>query len=171
MKFMNNKKGQFYIFIAIVLIAYAFNIARPLPLAKERPDVFKELYENFITESPVVLNNALYQGINISSGFTSFADSYADYAITRQPNFRFVYLLKDEGALVVGNKLGLSLNVSVANTSYLMSDDSTLTINPEDLTLSVAGISYDFVIGPESYQVKSLFRQKTSTETRIFVSK
>src|SRR3989338_1844629 len=171
MFFNNNKKGQFYIFIAIVLITYAFNIARPDTIAREKPDVFKELYENFMTESTLVVNNALYREANVSETFLGFADSYADYARTRQPNFRLAYILKDEDALVVGNKLGISINVSLTNTSYNVNDGSTVTISPQYITLDVAGITYDFNIGPEEYQVKYLFRQKTSAETRIFVRK
>ena len=169
--FFKNKKGQFYIFIAILLITYAFNIARPVPFAQEKPDVFRELYKNFITESSVVVNNALYENKNVSGKFLEFSNGYADYARTRSSQFRFAYVLKEKDMLVVGNKLGISINLSLTNASYNVTDSSTKTIRSQDITLAVAGVNYDFAIGPEPYQVKSLFKQKTATETRIFVDK
>lgn len=171
-KLVSNRKAQFYLFTAIVLIAYAFSIARTEPLVQEETDAFKELYENFITESPMVINNALYQQANVSEKFEAFASAYADYARTRQPNFRLAYILRSEGNMLVGNRLGLGINATLTNsTSYEISDGSTFTLAPQDIALEVAGISYTFTIGSEAYQVKSLFRQKTSTETRIFVNK
>lgn len=164
------KQGQFYILTAIVLLTYAFMIVRPSPILQEKRDVFKELYQNFISESPVVVNNALYDGANVSQRFASFAGTYADYSVTRSPNFRFLYILRDDTFMLVGNRLGVSVNVTSAGSSYAVADRSTLTISPADVSVDVAGISYAFSIGPETYQVKSLFRQKNDEGTRIYVN-
>jgi len=166
-----NKKGQFYIFIAILLVTYAFNIARPATLAVEKPDSFKELYSNFITESSVVVNNALYEGQNVSQAFGEFADNFAVYAVTKSPRFRFVYILKDQDKLVVANRLGVSINATFTDGSFNMNDGAVLTVNAQDVTIGVGEITYEFEASPNSYSVQSLFRQKTSTETRIFVNK
>lgn len=167
----SSRKGQFYILTAIVLLTYAFMITRPSAVVQEKRDVFKELYQNFISESPVVVNNALYDGANVSERFASFAGAYADYAITRSPNFRFLYILRDGESMLVGNRLGMSVNVTVAGSSYNVTDRSALTVSPADASVDVAGIVYGFGIGPGAYQVKSLFRQKTDDGLRVYVNK
>ena len=171
MRLAKNKKGQFYIFIAILLITYALNIARPIPLAQEPIDVFKELYNNFLTESTVVVNNALYENKNVSESFISFSNEYSDYARSRSSQFGFIYVLKDGDEIVVGNELGISVNLSITDASYNVSSDSTQTISAQDITVDVAGINYEFTTSSQEYQIQSLFRQKTNIETRIFVKK
>ncbi len=167
----SGKKGQFYILTAIVLISYAFMIIRPSAVVQEKRDVFRELYQNFISESPVVVNNAVYDGANVSERFSAFAASYADYAVTKSPNFRFLYILRDGNSMVVGNRLGLSVNLTAGGSIYSVSDRSVITISPADAGVDVAGISYSFGIGTEDYQVKSLFRQRSDDGLRVYVNK
>ncbi|MBI2136943.1 hypothetical protein HYU12_00310 [Candidatus Woesearchaeota archaeon] len=168
---LRSKKGQFYIFAAIVLITFAFMIAKPAPKLQEKPDAFKELYQNFITESSIVVNTALYDNANVSDRYRSFADSYSQYATTKSPKFRFAYILKDDNTLVIGNRLGEELNVTLSNTSQTLGDKKELTTSPQKATLYIEGTKYEFTMGQETYQAKTLFRQKTDTETRIYVVK
>lgn len=164
------KRGQFYILTAIVLISYAFMVIRPSAVVQEKRDVFKELYQNFISESPVVVNSAIYDGANVSERFSAFAGSYADYAVTKSPNFRFLYILRDGDSMIVGNRLGMSVNVTVGGSGYNVTDRSVITVSPAGVGVDVAGISYSFGIGPEAYQVKSLFRQKGDDGLRVHVN-
>ncbi len=167
---IKGKQGQFYILTAIVLITYAFTIVRPSAVAQERTDAFKELYQNFISESPVVVNNALYDGANVSERFSAFAGSYADYAVTKSPNFRFLYVLRDGDSMLVGNRLGVSVSVTVGGSSYNVTDRSVIAVSPADVGVDVAGVSYSIGIGPEAYQVRSLFRQKSDDGLRVYVN-
>ncbi len=165
------RRGQFYILTAIVLISYAFMIIRPSSVFQEKRDAFRELYQNFISESPVVVNNAIYDGANVSERFSSFAGSYADYSVTKSPNFRFLYILRDGDSMIVSNRLGESVNVSVGGSRYGVGDRSSISVSPADVGVDVAGISYSFGIGPEAYQVKSLFRQKSDGGLRVYVNR
>src|SRR3989338_4602135 len=140
MKLQTSKKGQFYIFAAIVLITFAFMIAKPAPKLQEKPDAFKELYQNFLTESSIVVNTALYDNANVSERFRSFADSYSQYAITKAPKFRFAYILKDNSILVIGNRLGEGLNVTLPDTSQTLGDKKELTTTPQKVTIYIQGI-------------------------------
>lgn len=167
---IRSKKGQVYIFVAILLIAFAFSVARPLTAGQPKSDAFTQLHENFVRESPVVVNSALYGGSNVSASFSAFADDYFDYARSKSPRFRFLYLLRDGDALVIGNHLGIEVNASFSGASYNVSRDSTVTVTPADLTLYVDGIGYSFDITDDAYQVKSLFRQQDNLERRVFVS-
>lgn len=166
----NNKRGQVYIFIAILLIAFAFNISRPQTLAGPKADAFRELHQNFDTESEIVINNALYRNVNVSEAYIAFTGDYFDYARTKSPKFRFLYLLKDDDSLLIGNELGLSVKVSVSNTSYNLTHDSKLTITPQTVTIDLEGLKYDFIFTSETYQIKALFRQKTLEGRRVFVN-
>ena len=167
---MHSRKGQVYVFVAILLIAFAFSVTRPHSASESKKDAFTELYENFERESPVVVNSALRENLNVSAEFAAFAVNYFDYARTKSPKFRFLYILRDNDALLVGNRLGLSVNASFSGASYNVSDGAILTATPGDLTIDVEGLDYSFSIGPEPYQVRSIFRQQVGRERRVYVS-
>jgi hypothetical protein len=170
MVLFEGKRGQVCIFVAILLIAFAFSVARPSTAQPPKGDAFTQLHENFARESPVVVNSALYQGSNVSAKFASFAGEYFNYARGKSPGFRFLYILRDNDALVIGNYLGLAVNASFAGASYNVSHDSAITVTPADVTIYVDGIGYAFDITGEPYLVRSLFRQQNNVERRVFVS-
>ena len=167
---IKGKQGQFYIFIAILLIVSAFAITRPAPLLQEKRDAFKELYQNFITESAVAVNSALYDDSNVSERYQTFADEYADYAKTKSPKFGFMYILRDGNVMVVGNKLGLSVNLSFTKSTVNVDSDALHTTTPQNLSIIVDDTQYDFDIVSDQYQAQTLFRQKKGDEIRFFVS-
>ncbi len=168
---MSSKKGQVYVFVAILLIVFAFSVTRPSTAAASTADSFKELYENFVRESPVLVNGALHDSRNVSASFVSFADSYFTYARGKSSRFRFLYILHDNDVLLIGNKLGLSVNASFSSYSYNVSDGAVLTTVPADVIIDVEGVRYSFDITSEPYEVKAIFRQQTDKEKRVFISK
>ena len=170
MRLFNAKRAQVYTFVAILLLAFAFSVARPPTPSQPASDAFEELHKNFDTESVIVINNALYRNVNLSEDFTAFADDYFDYARTKAPKFRFLYLLKDGDTLIIGNKLDLSVNASVLGAHYNVSSNSKLTIAPQNVTIDLEGLRYDFTFTSEDYQIKSLFRQKNEQGRRVFVN-
>jgi hypothetical protein len=167
---MLNKKAQFYIFTAILLLTYAFAISRPTVAPKQPISSFQSLYKNFLYESPIVVNNALHESGNVSDAYRQFVDDFISFAKTKDPNLRMAYLLVDNGKLVIGNRLKSAINVSENQNSYTVSSNQELTIDkPASVELLVNDIAYTFSFDESDIQVKALFRKEDQNEVRIYV--
>jgi hypothetical protein len=164
---MMGKKGQFYIFIALVLVAATFSIARTNPFSVPTQDTFAELRTNFVQEGSIVINNALYESANVSARFESYADTYRTYARGKEPGFRYATMLRDGDVLVVRNMLSTGINVSASGTNYRVEQDEVLTITPADFTVHVGRINYAYTLSGQDYQLHALFRQQSGNEIRV----
>ena len=165
-----NKKAQFYIFIAILLLTYAFAIARPSAAPKEPVPVFKSLYQNFISESPTVINNALHSSGNVSDAYKNFVDTFISFAKTKEPNFRLLYILVNNDKLVVSNRMDSAINATVNQNSYQISSNQELTLGKADSADIIIGTNtYSFSFDDTDTQVKALFRKEDKNEVRVYV--
>lgn len=166
---LSHKKGQFYILIALLLISYAFQLARQdVPIRKQK-DAFQVLYEGYIDEGAKVINNAVYEDANVTARFRSFTGDYAAFAKSSEPSFGLAYLLKEKDALTIGNRLAASLNVTLGGTSFLVSPNSERSVSAGNATLLVSGVSYEFGFSDDDIQLKALFRASDKLTTRVFV--
>jgi hypothetical protein len=166
----SSKKAQHYIFAAVVLLGYAFLIIRPAVQTSADTSAFKSLYENFLSESPVIINNALYSSANLSETYSDFADEFISFSKTRDPNFRLVYLLAEEDTLVVGNRLDIEINLTAASTPYTIASNSDLTIpKPASASVVIGKRSYGFSFDERDIQAKFLFRKADRKEVRVYV--
>ncbi|MBI3037278.1 hypothetical protein HYY73_06050 [Candidatus Woesearchaeota archaeon] len=170
---LSNKKGQFYILIALLLISYAFGLARhDVPIRKSK-DTFQLLHEGYVTEGSAIINNAAYDGANVTERFSAFTNDYLAFARSAEPGFRLVYLLKYKGVLAVGNRLDDGLNVSVGSSSYLVGSGSSseMSVPASAASFKISGISYDFSFSDEEIQLKAVFRTSDKLTTSVFVKK
>ena len=170
MKILSSRKGQFYILISLLLISYAFALARQdTPVRKPR-DSFQLLHEGFMREGAAVINGAVYQGGNVTSVFANFSNSYAAFARSSEPRFTFAWLLKEQGSLTIGNRFGSDLNATVGGLGYVVSPDTELTVPVATTVLRTTGIDYTYVFSSEDIQLKALFRISDRLSRRVFVS-
>ncbi|MBI2142807.1 hypothetical protein HYU20_00505 [Candidatus Woesearchaeota archaeon] len=168
-RLLKSKKGQFYILIALLLISYAFQLARQdVPIRKQK-DAFQVLHEGYIDEGANVINNAVYEDLNVTARFKSFTDDYVAFAKSAEPSFGLAYLLKQKDALTIGNRLAANLNVTAGGASFLVSPNSERSVSAGNATLLVSGISYDFGFSGGDIQLKALFRASDKLTTRVFV--
>lgn len=164
-----NKKGQQYIFAAVVLLGYAFLIIRPAVQTAPEASAFKSLYENFISESQVIINNALYRSSNLSADYNDFTGEFISFAKTKDPNFRLVYLLAERDTLVVGNRLDIDINLTAA-TPYTLTPNSELTIpKAASATVIIGKREYEYSFDERNVQAKFLFRKADRNEVRVYV--
>lgn len=166
---LHSKKGQFYILIALLLISYAFQLARQDVPVRKQSDAFQLLYEGYLAEGAKVVNNAVYEEANVTARFKSFTADYAAFAKSSEPGFGLAYLLRYNDALTIGNRLAASLNVTAGGTSFLVPQNSESTVSAANATLLVSGISYDFGFSGSDIQLKVLFRASDKLSTRVFV--
>ena len=93
-KVLQNKKGQFYILIALLLVSYAFTLTRQEVPVRRLKETFQLLHEGYISEGTAAINNAVYEEVNVTARFASFTTDYLAFAKSADPNFRLVYLLR-----------------------------------------------------------------------------
>jgi hypothetical protein len=107
-----NKKSQFYLLTAIILSVIVFLISE-IPSATERSvGSQRSLYDNYASEAPKVINNAIYEGRNVSLDIDHFSDEFMYYAGTRNINLSLLYILIYKGDITVSNRLGMDANIT-----------------------------------------------------------
>ncbi len=161
-----NKKGQYYILIALILIAFAFATARSVTPEPARTNTLQELADNFKSESSVVINNALLENKNTTHAVLTYAETYKAYVQTRSPQARFTYVLETDGQMTVVNYLDTPLTITTTNTT--LQPGETATVEPQILTLTIEGIPYTFP-SRSTYNVQGIFRQVRDGERRVIV--
>lgn len=169
LKIFNNKKGQFYILIALLLVSYAFQLARQEVPIRKQSDAFQLLHDGYLAEGSRVVNNAVYEEANVTERFRSFTGDYVAFAKSSDPGFGLAYLLRYKDTLTIGNRLGAGLNVTAGGASFLVPLNSESTVPASNATLTVSGINYDFGFSGGDVQLKALFRASDRLTTRVFV--
>ena len=169
-KALQGKKGQFYILIALLLIAYAFTLTRQEVPVRKPKDAFQLLHEGYISEGKAVINNAVYEEANVTARFASFTDDYLAFAKSADPAFRLVYLLRYKDQLVVGNRLDSNINVTIGSADYVVGSGTEQTTAASNATITVAGINYNFRFSQDDIQLKALFREASRLTITGFVS-
>lgn len=168
-RLLKGRKGQFYILIALLLVAYAFQLARQEAPVRKQSDAFQLLHEGYLAEGARVINNAVYEEANVTARFKSFTADYVAFAKSSEPNFGLAYLLRYRDTLTIGNRLGAAVNVTAGGTSFLVPQNSESTVPVSGAALTVSGISYDFGFSGSDVQLKALFRASDKLTTRVFV--
>lgn len=167
---MKSKKAQFYIFTAIVLIGYVMTIAPSAVTPKKPVSTFRNLHENYVAESPKIINNAMHYDGNVSALFENFSDSFMAYAKTRDPNFGLAYALLYEERIYAKNYLGETINIT-ANTTVigLNSDSKGEAAKAGTAEFNVSGLAYTLKF-TEPVQAKVFFRAKKGKEVSIYAT-
>ncbi len=167
--FLRSKKGQFYILIALLLISYAFLLARQDVPIRKPDDNFRLLHDGYVSEGAVTINNAVYDGANVTARFSKFTDDYLAFAKSTEPGFRMVYLLKGGNRLAIGNRLDGDAAVTVGSSTYTVPSNSEVIVAVGDANLSVSGLFYRFKFSSEAFQLKAIFRTSDKLTKRVFV--
>jgi hypothetical protein len=166
---LKNKKGQFYIFIAILLITYVLTISPPRAAPKKPVPVFKQLHQNYVFEAPKAINAAIYDNANLSERFMNFSDAFVDYSKGREARFGLLYLLAYEDGLDVKNYLSETANVTTNTASFLLTTNSWRTINrTNSVSIYLGNLNYDFSF-TEPIQLRALFKTVAEKEVKVHV--
>jgi hypothetical protein len=89
---MGNKRGQFYLIAAIVIIAVLFGIVGLTNYASTRPPQTQtyELSKELNLESESVVNYGIFNGGDVDSILTNFSEVYGQY-VGQNSNIYFIY--------------------------------------------------------------------------------
>jgi len=170
-----NKKAQFYIFTAVILLTVLFSLHASMPTAtKKETNQFSELKKNFQKESTITINSAIYSQSNISRQWEEFITAHYNYAKTKEPGFGMITFLSyddESGKWVrIDNKLGKD-TVIEADTTMTIQNDASATINrPSTInaTFDIGGKSetYAFEI-TETTKARAIMVSSTNKKFQI----
>lgn len=165
------KKAQFYIFTAILLSAYVFMIyANSIVMADKPSTTFTDLNNNFVIEGPKVVNNAIYNKIDVETQFEDFVAKFIDYTKTRNINFGIFYMLINNKEIFMVNNLDDDIIITTNETKSL-SKNKNLTINTTKFIIaSYNNINYTFTTSNDPFHIQSLVVAKKGNTIKIFVN-
>jgi len=143
-----NKRGQFFIFVAIIVALVIFVLVSKSNTMREEISLenFKALSQNYLTESPKVINYAIYslpadQQIQQLSDFSE--DFINNYARNNDPNIGLIYIYNDpnpENNKVAIQNLLKNEQVNVVTSSANQLLFSTSDSSTGDLCISDTGV-------------------------------
>lgn len=89
-----DKRGQFFIFVAIILALLVFTLVSKSNTIREQVSLenFEELSQNYLTESPKVINYAIYSVQSPEDKLSQFSEKFIhNYARNNDPNIGILY--------------------------------------------------------------------------------
>jgi hypothetical protein len=193
-----NKRGQFYIVIALILSLTIYGVTYRVNTIEE-PKVwedFNDVSENYITQTAIVINGALKNKENVSENLDSFSAEYLGYAQKRNPNLGLLYIYSNGDTIALKNYLdetGTVGNQTVFGADQELVQDVTIRIGGKDFiykvpvtsenfgedwsdiglgndpfNLSIAGILHPFDLSGGNPEFKVIIRSPSGEDTEIY---
>lgn len=186
-----NKRGQFYLVIALILSLTIYGVTyRVNSIAEPKLwEDFNHVSENYITESVIVANGALSRKGNVTDELRNFSAKFLQYAQKRNPNLGLLYVYSDgddisvrnylDGSGTIGNQTVFGANqdliqdvtvriggkefiYKVPVTSENFGDDWTgMAMDNVPFNLSIAGIIHPFQLENNSPEFKVIIRTES----------
>ena len=110
-----NKRGQFYIIIALIIALALFGITYKVNEIQEPIlfNDFNDVSQNYITESTKVVNDALKgEETDVKDRVDSFTVAFLDYAKQRSPDIGLLYIYSDGETVYFRNELGENIGIN-----------------------------------------------------------
>jgi hypothetical protein len=170
-----NKKGQFYIFMALILIGYAALLLNPFSVVPDPSYEFKKTYNNFAFESGAALNNALFGRENVNTEYERFLNNFISYAKMKKLSIEIVSVLETGERVYVSNKMNssvqiINLNQTISagvNTYFTRSNLSEVVLEVKDDVFHEN--IYKFTISEQGTDAKAVLRLRTGSKQEMFV--
>ncbi len=168
-----NKRGQFYIFVSVILALAIFVVVSQVNTLEERIllEDFNELSKNFATEAPKSINKILSTATTETKpediGGTldaTFTNNFVKYARTQDPNIGFIYIYKitlppTTGGTTVQELYYIANYLPGTSTAKVCTEDFCQVL-PSSTDESINNIKLN--IGGQT------FKQNVPTELRTF---
>jgi len=172
-----DKKAQFYILTAAILLTMAFTIialSSKTNTFKKKDNSFEELHENYIREVSEVVNNVIYEKnqnslekINANK-INLFTKEFLNYAHTKQPTFSLTYMFSYYDDVSIVNYLDEDMMISIDGTNYSLSYGDIVDVSSSNsYSIYAFDNKYDFE-NEQDISFHALFKSTQGKEVRIF---
>ncbi len=148
------KRGQFYILAAVILCIVIFGITVTVNKIDQEVEAtdFIGLAQNYVLETPELINYAIYEEEDPSELLIDFTDDFVNYARKRNPNLGLLYVYKDEeGEVKIVNYLqeGTTIRYETIDENGEEGEDELfefgdITLN--EIALEVGGEEFTYAI-------------------------
>ena len=151
-KINKNKKAQFYIFAALILVGVLLTIDISKDRSNYKP-MENNLYNNFKNEIPFVLDKGAMS--NLSYYVDSFLSDFSDYSRSFNVRLEYVYGIVDNGNINIKTDIkNVSFYYKYGNMSNINSDVSNIIyLNDSDFfgfIIPLNNEKYDYRFNPSS---------------------
>jgi hypothetical protein len=166
-----NKKGQFYIFTAIVLSALLLTMSTTNhPQTSVTSSQF--LYDNFLNELPYVINSKIFASENPVTNLDVFFSDFQDYSQYHSTTLTYLYLFKNNSQLFIKNMLNTSATISIKNWTFALPRTENRTLNVSKTIINISDYETEFTFDEnKTFEFKALlyFNTFDSIQIREFV--
>lgn len=150
-----DKKGQFYLITALILLIPTYTLlVSQQNFGREKTTNFDVLSKNYISESRIVINNALYYDNNIYQEIESFTQDFIDYSNTKNIDLKILYMVKNGESLRVVNYLK---DVEITDFNITLKSSETINLNTtNEITIKYEETEYIYEFSNETIEFKAL---------------
>ncbi len=130
----------------------------------EERNIFNELYTSYLTESSFVINNNSY-----FLQFDNFTDSFLEFSVITEPNFRLAYVYKNKEYIKIKNLLDKTIKITTPLTSFDLAANENITINSTNyVVLTLDSYDYNFTISNNELDLHVLFKSHFENDIKIY---
>ncbi len=171
----NSKKAQFFIFTAIILIAYSTLLLQSESATPDPSRTFRMVFENFVFERTSAMNNALFEGKDVNTEYEKFLDSFISYSKMKKVDLEIFSVLETGERVYFSNKMKIPVAILNINETIAPGVNTYFTrLNLSEAVLEVRDDVfheniYKFNISNQGTDSKAVLRVRKGSRREIFV--
>ncbi len=150
-----NKKAQFYILAAVILLAITFGIFSSKKTIAKPTETLEELAENYIKEATFAAN---------LGNLSDFTIKFHDFAVTKDKDFEMVYILSYSGNITSLSRIKSKIFI---NRHDLLFNESVNFEKEELTTVTIADQEYEFNTSDDG--INAIFISSKENERRVII--
>ena len=153
-----NKRAQFYMFAAIILISFVFVIvSNNSNISKTNTKKYQTYLDNYKEEAIIVINNAVYENKNISYELRNYTEYFISYATGKDLDIGLTYLYSNNNYIYIVNYLNYPVLINPFGINLEKNNEVKVNFN-ETIVVKYHNESYYFYFSrPDEIEFKTLF--------------
>jgi len=141
-----NKRGQFYIIMAIVVSLIIYSLYLPENKIEEVTlfEDFRDISLNYQTESPKVVNHYIYKNLedeDLKKAITNFTSDFLEQIQQKNPNVNLVFFLSNGTHVFIKSYFDNSILFQQTNTTKELFGENQESLN--SIKLKVSGKDFE----------------------------
>lgn len=173
-RMLKDKKAQFFIFTAILLIAYSTLMLQSNKVIPEPSENFRDVYDNFVYESDKAVNNAVFEQEDIQEEYDRFLDNFKNYAEMKKLRMEIFALVAEGENIYYFNKMETPVTIKETEQIIPAQENTYYARNLTELTIEVPDDVfheniYKFTLPESDTEVKAVLKVKKGDERELFV--
>jgi hypothetical protein len=166
-----NKKAQFYIIAALIIIAILISLAGTANylIVKQEPTEFYDLGENLEIEGASIIDYGIYSNEDVNQKILDFSRNFSKYLIQTQENFELIIISGTSSAIIAKQYTPTSSGTVYTGLGRIHNyqlNETIIPINSGTTSLNISGTTYDINIQEDE---NFFFVLTTNTEFEKFV--